>query len=329
MLFKMAQTLADIAKTLNIGKSSVQNPVRKIFLCGGPMPKHGESPTSLRGFLIARIEKENSALLPDILLAEEAAEWYHNPISEGFTNLVDLEVRIAAVSKLILLIVESPGSMTELGAFSFVDSLRKKLHAILDCTFQDDRSFIMDGPIARIKVESESESAAESGGFYTFKWLSRAKKPKIVARLAELASQEIIRQVIEPAVNAPTRSESFDRTNLGHKMLLIADLVSLAALRLPEIVEMLNGLGLETPRKELYQHLFLLEKLNFLSKSHEGKDDYFAQADGNLKFISYGRSDGAQFDRVRLRMDLVAALKERPNYQNRVRAFATAKKVQK
>jgi hypothetical protein len=323
----MAQTLTDTAKTLDIGKSFVQNPIRKIFLCGGPMPKPGEPPISLRGFLVARLERDKHALLPDILLAEEAAEWYHNPISEGFTNLVDLEVRIAAVSKLILLIVESPGSMTELGAFSFVDSLRRKLHAVLDRNFQDHKSFIMDGPIARIKVESESESDTGSGGFYTFKWLSRARKPKLLARLAELASQDIIKQVIEPAINVATRPERFELTNAGHKMLLIADLVALgAALRLPEIVEMLNGLGLDTPRKELHQHLFLLEKLNFLSKTHEGRDDYFAQADGTLKFISYERSDAGQFDRARLRLDLVAALKERPNYQNRIRALDAAKK---
>jgi hypothetical protein len=323
----MANTLTDIAKTLNIGKSSVQNPLRKIFLCGGPIPKPGEPSASLRGFLIARLEKEKNAILPDVLLAEEAAEWYHNPISEGFTNLVDLEVRIAAISKLILLIVESPGSMTELGAFSFVDSLRRKLHAVLERTFQDDRSFIMDGPIARIKAESETESEPGSGGFYTFKWLSRSKKPKIVAKLAELASQDLIKQVIEPAVNAPTRSEKFENSNAGHKMLLIADLVSLGgALRLPEIKELLNGLGLDTPRKELNQHLFLLEKLNFLRKTHEGRDDYFAQANGSLKFISYERSSEGHIDRARLRSDLVAAIKEQPNYQNRLRAFDAAKK---
>ena len=323
----MAQTLAEIAKALSIGKSSVQNPVRKIFLCGGPIPGPGEHSTSLRGFLIARLERDNSPLLPDILLAEEAAEWYHNPISEGFSNLVDLEVRIAALSKLILLIVESPGSMAELGAFSFVDSLRMKLHAVLEGTYQDHRSFIMDGPIARIKVESESESDSESGGFYTFEWLSRSKRPRIVLKRAELASEKIVKQVIEPAVNAPTRPEKFDQANAGHKMLLIADLVSLGgALRPPEIVELLNGLGLETPRKELHQYLFLLQNLNFFSKTHEGKDDYFVQADGALKFISYERSDGGQFDRVRLRSDFLAALKERPNYQNRLRAFDAAKK---
>ena len=291
------------------------------------MPKPGQPSTSLRGFLIAHLERENSALLPDILLAEEAAEWYHNPISEGFSNLVDLEVRIAALSKLILLIVESPGSMAELGAFSFVDSLRMKLHAVLEGAYQDHRSFIMDGPIARIKVESESESDSESGGFYTFEWLSRSKRPKIVPRSAELASEKIVKQVIEPTVNAPTRSEKFDRLNAGHKMLLIADLVSLGgALRLPEIVELASGLGLETPRKELHQYLFLLQKLHFFGKTHEGKDDYFVQADASLKFVSYERSAGGQFDRVRLRSDLQAALMERPNYQNRLRAFDTAKK---
>jgi len=98
------------------------------------------------------------------------------------------------------------------------------------------------------------------------------------------------------------------------------------ALRLPEIKELLNGLGLDTPRKELNQHLFLLEKLNFLRKTHEGRDDYFAQANGSLKFISYERSSEGHIDRARLRSDLVAAIKEQPNYQNRLRAFDAAKK---
>ena len=119
----MEQSLAEIARALNIGKSSVQNPIRRIFLCGGPRPEAGKPPASLRGHLIALLENRDRSLPHHIVLAEDAVNWFHSLSSSRFSNLVDLEVQIAALSTLILLIVESPGSMTELGAFSFVDSL--------------------------------------------------------------------------------------------------------------------------------------------------------------------------------------------------------------
>jgi len=91
-------------------------------------------------------------------LAEEAATWYRS--TEHFANLVDFEEQIAALSTLILLIVESPGSMTELGAFSFVEVLRNKLYVVLEESYQDDHSFIVLGPIERL---SERLSLIEAG----------------------------------------------------------------------------------------------------------------------------------------------------------------------
>jgi hypothetical protein len=193
----------------------VQNPIRKIFLCGGQRGKKvGEPPTSLRGQLIALLEDENGNLPPYIVLAEEAVTWYHSLSSNRFSNLVELEACIAALSTRILLIVESAGSMTELGAFSFDGRLSKKLYAVLDKSYEKDQSFIMDGPIARIK---------SLGGYCGRDWLLKPKEPEIDAGKAKVVSQRIIKEIFNPAICRPPQIQDFDRTNAGHKMLLISD----------------------------------------------------------------------------------------------------------
>jgi hypothetical protein len=322
----MEQSLAEIARALNIGKSSVQNQIRRIFLCGGPRPEAGKPPASLRGHLIALLENRDRSLPHHIVLAEDAVNWFHSLSSSRFSNLVDLEVQIAALSTLILLIVESPGSMTELGAFSFVDSLRRKLHAVLEGSYQEDRSFIMDGPIAKIRSECEAEP--DSSRFYTCDWLSRVNgSPVIDVERAKIAARRLVDDILQPALDCPTPTERFDRKSIGHQMLLISDLVSLGgAIRLPEIVELLSGFGLKMKRKQLDQCLFLLHNLRFFGKTHDGRDDYYVQPNSSLKFVFYLRSDGKRFSRERFQSDIQGAFRQRPNSENRRCVLDAAKK---
>jgi len=318
----MAQTLAEIAKTLNLRESTVQNPIKKIFLCGGQKAqKVGEQTTSLRGQLISLLEDANGSLPPYIVLAEEAVAWYHSLSSNRFSNLVELEACIAALSTRILLIVESAGSMTELGAFSFDDRLSKKLYAVLDKSYEKDQSFIIDGPIARIK---------NLGGYCGRDWLLKPKEPEIDIGKAKVVSQRIIKDILNPAINQPPQTHNFDAQSTGHKMLLISDLVSLGgALRHPEIFTLVKSLGIDLTRKELGQYLFLLEKLKFLCETHEGMDDYFFQTEPTLRFVTYATSDGKQFDRDRYRTYIQDALPKRHHYEDRKNVLKAAKqKVQ-
>jgi hypothetical protein len=313
----MTQTLAEIAKTISLPESIVQNPIKKIFLCGGQRAKDGDQPTSLRGQLIALLEKTDGGLPQYIVLAEDAVAWYHSLSSNRFSNLVELEACIAALSTRILLIVESAGSMTELGAFSFDNRLSKKLYAVLDKSYEKEQSFIIDGPIAKIK---------SLGGYCGRDWLLKPKESEINIEKAIVASQWIIKEIFNPAVNRPPQTQNFDVQSAGHKMLLVSDIVSLGgALRQPEIFTFVRALGVEVTRRELGQYLFLLEKLKFLSETHEGMDDYFFQAEPNLKFVTYATSDGKQFDRDRYRAYIQEALPKRRYYEDRKNVLKAAK----
>lgn len=319
----MAQTLYDISKSLNLSESYVQNPIAKILLCGGPLSQHGEPPSSMRGVLNALINLDPS-VSPHIVLAEDAAKWYRSIGPEHFTDLVQFEMQIADLSTMILLIVESPGSMTELGAFSYVDRLLKKLYVVLETSHQDDRSFIMDGPIAKVRYGLRSER--ESKRFYTCHWLQSAGG-KIEAAAATSSAHEILNQLILPAINEPSARVRFKKTDIGHQMLLIADLVSLCgAVRLTEIFEILGGLGIKVKRKVVEQYLSLLQNMHFLARRHEGSDDYFVQIDSTLKFLNYSVVGGRPFDRVRLQSDIRKTLSFKPNDKKRQEAFNAVKR---
>jgi len=66
-----------------------------------------------------------------------------------------MESDLAALADLVIIVVESPGTFAELGAFSLADPLRKKLLPIVDLQYKDQQSFISTGPLRWIDQESE------------------------------------------------------------------------------------------------------------------------------------------------------------------------------
>ena len=69
-------------------------------------------------------------------------------------NALEHEARLARYSDAILILVESYGSAAELGAFSLSEELRKKLLILLNKEFENDNSFINNGPVPWIDEDS-------------------------------------------------------------------------------------------------------------------------------------------------------------------------------
>lgn len=329
----MARSLAEVVSVLDLSESSVQNPIPKIFLCGGPLLGKGRVPRSFRALLIKHLKRGKGSLPSYIVLAEELAEWYRIIGPKDFTDLVDFETQIADLSTMILLIVESPGSMAELGAFSYADRLLRKLHVILETTHQEDRSFIIDGPVAMVRSSAKSEK--DSKRFFTYRWMSESGARRIDFDGASSSATKVLADIIEPAVKTVNSPKRFRKKEVGHQMLLIADLVSLCgAVRLEEILELLAGVKVKITRKRVEQYLGLLRNMKFLVLWHEGGEDYFVQTDTSLRFMNYAVSDERKsgsgdrkpkFDRARLRTYILQSLQEGADPQNREDAFNAVK----
>lgn len=70
-------------------------------------------------------------------------------------NALEVEERLADLADAVIIIVESPGTFAELGAFAISKPLRKKLLPILDRKYIQEDSFLKTGPVSWIDKESQ------------------------------------------------------------------------------------------------------------------------------------------------------------------------------
>jgi len=309
----MKDTLEVFVSGLNTNTFKVIGSPSKIFLCGGPFGSPDAPPLSLRQIFHEDLKKHRSKLLPQILLAEKASEWYES--ARIYDNLLDLEEHIASLSAIIVLFVESAGSIAELGAFSEAEPFRKKLIVVIEESHYSRRSFIRQGPIKLI--EAHSETAVRS-----FPWLHKGPQPTLDLGLCHEAAREIENR-LDSDLHEHAIEQTFHPTLPGHRMLLIADLVGLAgAIRESDLNTILGVWKIDTTSDELDKYLFLLENLDIIRKIKYGHTNYLIPANSADEYISYPtRVSGRQYDRLRLQNGLQRAL---PQDRERQRVYRRA-----
>lgn len=115
------------------------NPV--LFLCGGFQSPRRDA---LRDFL----QRQH----PDLLL------FYAEPVWDRISNIgitaLAMEDLLAAMADMVIIVVESPGTFAELGAFSLATKLRQKLLPIVNEEFRGHSSFIATGPLKWVDADS-------------------------------------------------------------------------------------------------------------------------------------------------------------------------------
>lgn len=114
-----------------------------LFLCGGK--------DSIRREHLAEHLRRNHARLR-LFYAERV--WTAIASRTDATNALDVEEKLASLADIVVVIVESPGTFAELGAFAISPPLRSKLLPILDVNHLGSESFIATGPIRWIDSDS-------------------------------------------------------------------------------------------------------------------------------------------------------------------------------
>lgn len=128
-----------------------KNVSKLIFLCGAN--KHTNSISERRKALIDFSKKH--LLHTQFFLAEEM---FSTLKEEGHKdNILDIEHEISNFADHILIVLESPSSFAELGAFSHKE-LRNKLIIINDSKYSNTSSFINLGPLKAIEEASSKNN---------------------------------------------------------------------------------------------------------------------------------------------------------------------------
>lgn len=109
-------------KGISLESSRVNYSHPIIFMCGGLVDVSEPEPPSVRAALVEYLHNVGCELAQGLTLAENYKDWIHDSV---YKNLIEFETDIAQISSLIVLCLESAGSITELGLFVKSPELRK------------------------------------------------------------------------------------------------------------------------------------------------------------------------------------------------------------
>jgi len=118
---------------------------RTIFLCGADISQKNK----MRFKIADALNKSVHSFFYDIVYPEDIFE--ELLFSSKSKDLLSLEGLLAESVDAIVLIPESPGSFTELGAFAKDEQLRNKLICVLKKRYKKKKSFINQGPLKLVK----------------------------------------------------------------------------------------------------------------------------------------------------------------------------------
>ena len=220
---------ANLISSLRVDQLEVSiqnNPL--IFLCGGKVEDDEAEPAlSVRDKLLRHLVATSNSLIHNISRAEEFKDWAEDSV---YKNLHDFENHIGSMSSLITIILESAGSLVELGMFAENAILKSKLLVIIDTDHFDQDSFIKHGPIKSIELKDSNRVSVRQMGL---------KNPR---KYDNNELQEITTDIEEEIKRLRTKVP-FKKDDDGHIAFLIVALVYLfKALKADEIEAYLETL---------------------------------------------------------------------------------------
>lgn len=261
--------LVDFAKSLRLDDCKIQNTPDLLFLCGGPMAARGPY-RSARDFFHRHLKKKPD-LARRVKLAEDINAWFKNAWfrnETAFSDLVEVENYLAHLAGVTVLFVESPGSIAELGAFATSDNLRPKTLAILNEFHGSENSFIADGPVRKLANENKNH-------VLYYNWDPDDPNSRATRKAFGEIAQELTSFLEERDTTRPKQLD-FKRDNVGHTLLLVADLVRIqGVVSRSDVAACLDCVGCDSSPDTLNRHLSILQSVDFITKRRRHIETFY------------------------------------------------------
>lgn len=290
------QLKATLASKISIENLRVDISAPIIFLCGGLIDVKAVEPLSIREAVLRSLIK-NRAL--QIVFAEDYKDWINDSV---YNDLMTFEDDIAQISSLIVLILESPGSLTELGLFSSSIDIISKLLVLVSTQHYNQDSFIKLGTIRYL--ESMSNSCV-----YAYPWDPQKPCKTIAPYISDIEND------ITSFLSKASKTEKFSIENNGHIAFLVYEIINLLrAAKLKEINEFLSSIGITLKQEKTKRILFLLKKISFIEQIKHGHVDYYLPLADHQKIIFQG-----SIIKTAEKIEIFNQYKKTPSEKSRVR----------
>jgi len=247
----------------------------------------------------------------EIFRPEEITSWQADSV---FNNLMEFESDLTSICTLVVIILESAGSLVELGAFSQLQDLKKKIIVVRSSDFKDDISFINHGILRYISEGHESSVKS-------YPW--NIDKP-------ELITDEIVKDVIfdiQEELSKLKKTEVVKLNKSSHVIVLICEIVSyFKAVKETEILNYLQLIDVKLSKGELKSKLFLLEHFQLINKEEYSDSVFYIRSNNDYHRLRLSFKDGAYPDVLRIQTECLAFYSEDNKHRNRIRVIKQAER---
>lgn len=231
-----------------------------VFLCGGA----GSSRRDRLADYLRRYHPQKHIFYADDVWAQLA--------TRTSLSALEMEAYLAELADIVMIVVESPGTFAELGAFSLSRELRRKLLPILDEHYRDEDSFINTGPVQWVNKESRFAPALHAKFSHLL-----SEGDRLDFRLEKLPAARAER--IEDLANSPK-----------HLVFFLCDLVAVVGPVVADHIEyLLNRILGQTPSIETPVFLSLAASMDLLKTITIGEDLFFYRRPENGELRSFHR----------------------------------------
>lgn len=271
-----------------------------VFLCGGAIESTDAAIASARHYALGRMDEKGKIAGHKVVIAERMTSLLQG---DDFHDLLEFEEHIAALCACVLIFVESPGSIAELGSFSVMKHLAPRLLVVCEQRFESNvaPSFIFLGPIASLRRRS-----AESVQVFPI----NADVDGAMRASDELLGDcwEYIEEAMVGILKRPIPEAQLAKGELPHQMVLVAELIDLSiAVKFGEIEQLLDALGVGLRGKSLRRILRILEQFDLIVSRTYGNDRFYHSSHGRslVSFKPSAASAAPVFDPVRFKARLI------------------------
>lgn len=241
-------------------------------------------PKSQRDFFLEWLIKNRNDLHQLLLLPEHYEDW--NDFNT-YSDLLLFEKDLGYLTSAVLIFLEGPGAIAELGAFSQIESLSKRLVIVVTDDRHPKKSFISAGPIRSVVVTQNHQ--------HSLCVVPAGKAEDLVKHVA------IIVDTLDQKRALRRGTMSFDNNSPQHEILLILDLINLfLAPTVSELQRVAMHFGKDLKGQRLNEILFLLEKTSLITSKTYGDVKYYRPHNFQKTYVDYSSRSGASvFNRTR------------------------------
>ena len=279
---------AFVRATSGVGASLVEAPSR-IAVFGGPMSSVSEVaesrlPKSRRDAFVRWTQSHRVDISRRLLLPESYEDW--NDFNT-YSDLLRFEEDLGYLTSVVVIFLEAPGSIAELGAFSQIKTLNQQLILVVFDTHHPKKSFISLGPLRQLEIAGQSAVCV------------------VPERPIERFEEDI--NLVVAAIKERLRSfkvrHALDHLDRKHQIVLALDVISLfEVITFGEIKSALLHYRMEVHDARIRQILFTLLKARYVGSRRYGGIEYYYPIERSKTWIDHTGTDASgPFNRLRVR----------------------------